>query len=529
MSLATAIRYKRLRAPLDDGGTLIDPLPSALPELLAANRRALDAAEVSLQGRTLATLRRQARRQLREAARAYTLRYRDLPAPPADDDAPLLLAGHQPQLFHPGVWYKNFALSRLARQCGGTAVNLAIDSDTIKSAAVRVPGGSALAPRVAVVPLDGATAEVPYEDRPIVDRDCWQSFGARAAEVLRPLVPAALLETYWPLAVARSREEGRLGACLAQARHQLEGTFGAITLELPQSEVCSLEAFHWFTAWLLAQLPGVWAAYNDAVAEYRRVHHIRSTAHPVPNLTAVDGWLEAPLWVWDRDQPRRRQLFARQQGQQLWLADRRGWELSLPLAPDRDACCAAEQLARLAQRGVRLRTRALMTTLFARLVLGDLFLHGIGGAKYDQVTDALVARLFDLEPPAYLTVTATLRLPITADPPAPDPRAFDERLRQMTYHPERFLSDDDPTTRPLVEAKRRAIAAPVSAATARGRCREIRQLNQSLQPHLAAARAELIARRDAARTAQASRSILSSREYAFCLYPEPTLRALLAT
>ena len=30
-----------------------------------------------------------------------------------------------------------------------------------------------------------------------------------------------------------------------------------------------------------------------------------------------------------------------------------------------------------------------MTTMFARLLLGDTFLHGIGGAKYDQVTDSM--------------------------------------------------------------------------------------------------------------------------------------------
>ena len=45
------------------------------------------------------------------------------------------------------------------------------------------------------------------------------------------------------------------------------------------------------------------------------------------------------------------------------------------------------RLAELSSRGIKLRTRALTTTLFARLVLSDMFLHGIGGAKYDQVTD----------------------------------------------------------------------------------------------------------------------------------------------
>ena len=34
---------------------------------------------------------------------------------------------------------------------------------------------------------------------------------------------------------------------------------------------------------------------------------------------------------------------------------------------------------RLEIKGIKIRSRALMTTLFARLFLGDLFIHGIGG------------------------------------------------------------------------------------------------------------------------------------------------------
>ena len=60
-----------------------------------------------------------------------------------------------------------------------------------------------------------------------------------------------------------------------------------------------------------------------------------------------------------------------------------------------------EQLGEAHTEGVRLRPRALITTMFARLVLSDIFIHGIGGAKYDQVTDAIVRRFFAVEPPEY--------------------------------------------------------------------------------------------------------------------------------
>ena len=49
--------------------------------------------------------------------------------PDASADS-LLLAGHQPELFHPGVWVKNFALNGLARRHGATPLNLVVDNDT---------------------------------------------------------------------------------------------------------------------------------------------------------------------------------------------------------------------------------------------------------------------------------------------------------------------------------------------------------------------------------------------------------------
>ena len=111
--------------------------------------------------------------------------------------------------------------------------------------------------------------------------------------------------------MARSRVTNNLGACLSQARHQLEGQWGLQSLEIPQSRVCDLPAMQWFIAHLLAHLPRLWEVYNAALAEYRRQHKLRSAAHPAPDLAADGEWLEAPFWVWSADDPRRRHLFVR--------------------------------------------------------------------------------------------------------------------------------------------------------------------------------------------------------------------------
>jgi hypothetical protein len=50
-------------------------------------------------------------------------------------------------------------------------------------------------------------------------------------------------------------------------------------------------------------------------------------------------------------------------------------------------------------------------TLFVRLLLADQFVHGIGGGRYDQVADQIIATHFGIEPPAFSVTTATLYYP----------------------------------------------------------------------------------------------------------------------
>ena len=68
------------------------------------------------------------------------------------------------------------------------------------------------------------------------------------------------------------------------------------------------------------------------------------------------------------------------------------------------------------RQGQKVRSRALTNTLFARLFLADLFVHGIGGGKYDELTDDIIRRFYGCEPPAFLVLSATRLLPLPAVP-----------------------------------------------------------------------------------------------------------------
>ena len=107
-----------------------------------------------------------------------------------------------------------------------------------------------------------------------------------------------------------------------------------------------------------------------------------------------------------------------------------------------DACCAVEVLREWTGRGLRLRTRALTTTLFARLCLADLFVHGIGGAKYDEMTDRIIARFFEMPAPRFVTMSATVHLPIATlfDVTRNDITRLKQQARDLEFNSDRHLA-----------------------------------------------------------------------------------------
>ncbi|MBX9788387.1 MAG: hypothetical protein K2Y37_05685 [Pirellulales bacterium] len=486
----------------------------------------------------MAELSRRARAEVVAAARAYSATYRDIPAQPNLDR--VFLAGHQPELFHPGVWAKNFALSRLATGTRGVAVNLLVDSDTLKRSTIRVPTGDLARPRVEEVPFDAPGPEIPYEQRTIVDRESWCTFGDRVQHHLASLVRDPLIAEYWPRVLARSQHESLIGACFAQARHELEGDWGLTTLELPQSRVCALDSFAWFAAHLFAEAERFRSVHNHALQRYRRQYHIRSANHPVPELSKDENGIEMPFWIWTRENPRRRRLYVRRRGAAWELADRAGWRHELSAGPV-DARTFVERILALPVRGVKLRSRALATTMFARVFVGDLFIHGIGGAKYDELTDAIVRRFYGIEPPGYLVLSATLRLPIARPPVgADDLRAVDRRLRELKFHPEQFISEsrahepitcssnsNDTTIGELIREKKHWIAESQTRENARLRCRAIRNVNGCLHSALGEEQRRTAAQRHQVVQALGAEQVLAGREYAFCLYPSSQLQDFL--
>ena len=518
----------RYRAPQNDGEVFLHPSWRQLREQVHS-RWTDSEARAGGNGDALQQLAREARREALAAAVRYTSSYVDVPPP--HRDGPLVYTGHQPELVHPGVWIKNFATAELARQCAGNAIHLIIDGDPCRRPAIKVPTGTAAHPHVQSVFFDARAPAIPYEERQVLDEQAWHSFGSRVAGALAGWQRDPLLREWWPVVAVRDLRSIRLGQCLAEERHRIEIEHGCQLLQLPQSEMCKLPSFRTFFLQLAIDADRFREIYNAELATYRRRHKIRTSAQPVPDLTQRDGYLELPFWTWKTESPLRRRLFARPVAGSLQLTDFHNLDCEIALSGDNGNAVAA--VARLEADGVKIRSRALTTTMFARFFLSDGFVHGIGGGMYDQVTDGVCRRFFGKAPPPLAVVSGTLRLGAgVVAHGQPSPRQIRQQLRDLRFHPERWIefAAPDAGDRELekaLSAKQRAIEMVKTPATAASRHAAIVAANERLQSLLWAQRESLVCELGKAEQRARALRILESREYAFCLFSMDRLRDFL--
>ena len=167
----------RLRAPSNDGGLLAVPPLAEISAHFTRDADRLAGWDHDFQGRRAGILRGLVHREVMVAACNFLRRHGlDVPGiAPCSGDAvitPLVITGHQPELFHPGVWVKNFATAALARAHGGLGLNLIVDNDLPKSASIRVPRVGKDRIQMVRVEFDLWKGEMPYEDLRFMTRPC---------------------------------------------------------------------------------------------------------------------------------------------------------------------------------------------------------------------------------------------------------------------------------------------------------------------------------------------------------------------
>lgn len=507
------------QAPATDGDVLIDPAGPVLAGLAIKNKEQLDMSAAIIGGVPLSSLRPQSRSEVR----ALAVR-RDWPPSTSkveSNGGPWIVTGHQPELFHPGVWIKNFAAAGLAAKLAGDAIHLIIDTDTVKSPSLTLPVVNRNADKVTTtaVAFDQSGGETTFERWQCRDEAMFDALPKQILALTRDWGFEPLLDFFWRQ-TQRFRSEcshGRnVGQRLAFARRQMESSWGIGVTDVLQSAVCGTGAFAHFVSEVLRRGPEFHSCYNRQVQAYRRKYRIRSRNHPAPDLNVDGEWLEMPFWLHRGQDFQRSRMFVRTAATQIEMRfGVNGPSVPVPSGPDKlkEFLTSAE---------CQLRTRALTTTLFARLFLADLFIHGIGGAKYDEVTDGILREFFQVHPPAYAVVTGTLRLPLAAFPAgSADRDALQRKLRDLDWNPDKYLKMDN-TAAAELEARRRNM--PAAIADRKRRFQELQRHAASLRQHVSETRAAAESQLTRCRLELAANEVLRRRDYPFVLQPQGRVR-----
>jgi hypothetical protein len=519
------------RAPRTNGAAVIEPVWPDLPARLQDNQQLFETTANGLTNLSWNDWRTWCRSDAIATAIDYTRHTLHLPTSPVTS-GPLIVGGHQPEFFHPGVWAKNFAVGRLAQHVHGTALHLIVDSDVSSSVTVLVPAGTRSSPVLEPVPFDRSRPQQPWELATLQDRDLWSSFGQRAQHALQRWSLDPVLQQLWPEVIERTHGQTSLVPLMTLPRGLIEQQWGLCNLELPLSRLAVTPAALRFLAEIVSRLPEFVAHHNAVLREYRVLNRVRSRAHPVPDLGIEGEWFEAPFWVWRAGEHRRDRLWSRCVAGRITLRDRHGPFVEMPLVDGR-GLAAITPLVELAARGIHLRTRALTTTLLARLGLADLFIHGLGGAKYDEMTDALMTRFFGIAPPAFVTVTATAHLPLGGPFPVTSQDLGDIRhaLRDLDQNPQRHVTSTASSTRALIDERQTRLDALSSSVDAnklecKAHYRRIREINRSLAALLTDERTTLDNQLATTTAALTANPILTRREFPWLLYPATQLQSL---
>ncbi|GAB4292096.1 MAG: hypothetical protein Kow0067_18830 [Coriobacteriia bacterium] len=506
--------HTRREVPLGHGEVHVEPPVTEWPDAMEENARALGRSEARVGDASLAALRRTARREAIALALEYTSELGIEHAEAPLDARRLVVTGHQPELYHPGVWVKTFLAERMRREADAVALDLVVDTDVFDTLTLRAP---CLHPHVRVcdIPLAHGDGRTTYGGAPAPDPQIVAEFVERCRTALGTL-PAPSIARHFEVFAAALAESvpvaGDLARALTAARRRYEEPARTRYLELGVASLAGGRAFRTLAAHIALDARRFRSVFNDALDAFRVRTGSRSSAQPFPDLGAEAGRVELPFWV-VRSGVREAAYI---QGRTLLAGEEALVEL-----PETVGAAAS------ALDSVGLVPRAVTLTMFARLCIADLFIHGIGGGRYDRVTDDVIRSYFGVEPPSYAVASMTLYLPIGAHVVSDDEIAeVEQRLHRLEHNPDQLLErsefDDDVEASEARElaARKATLVEQISRAGADKKRlgSEIREVNarltQLLEPLVRETRDELVTLREQ----REASGVLTDRTYPYCLW-----------
>jgi hypothetical protein len=287
---------------------------------------------------------------------------------------PIVMTGHQPIVYHPGLMRKEQTLAGFTRDTGAIGLHVIIDSDEGDGGALvwpRVSSGSIELKRASLVESKALDKKLIFCEQRLRSTE---EIGEVFDELCADLVESGLHESD-----QRVRGISRLYQALAgqpvSAAHSIVrwAISGRSWCEAPLTDLVGSQGLREVVQDLVNDGERLGSCYNATLDSYRREHKIDNLANPFPNLKVSAEQIELPLW-------------------------RVVNGVRVPVVWNRGENALAAGL--VCPRGA-------ITTMLLRGYCSDLFIHGLGGARYDRFVDEFAQDYLGVALPKFVVASET--------------------------------------------------------------------------------------------------------------------------
>lgn len=431
------------KIPEKNGEFLLSHPKNLVPYLLRKNKEKIKAYNFTIEEENVQDFRKKIREKVINLSLNFTSGlgikndfYRDTDT--------IVQTGHQPDFYHPGILIKNLLLNKIKSTEKVNAINLIVDSDIFGEMGVNIPAY-----------IDGITKNkeillsnpyhTPYEFILAPTRDLFDLFTKKIGMHLsHPQFKSLYINfSRFVKNVTNGFNPDKYFETISDfmtfIRRIYEDEVGSCYLEVPVSYICNTDEFLTFFISIAKRSEKFADIYNNKLGKYRMEHKFRYPVNPFPNLKVDGKKIELPFWHYCQENEyaviKRKRVFSEvgNKGVKIYFED--GKEINF-----------SEKnigIDIIRKSGIKIRPKAITLTLFNRIFVSDVFIHGVGGAKYDRITDEIIRDFYGVEPPEFITTSLTLypAFNLSKGDGQDEIRVLEKRLREMRYNPERYIKD----------------------------------------------------------------------------------------
>ena len=539
------MKIKSFTIPKKNREIFIDPAYEDIPGLIDLNKERFQSYDFNISGIPFSEFREQVRSETLKKAGEYSEKIwalcsnlniagtenlssiKDFYAPQKN----IIQTGHSPTLAHPGAVIKHGLVNSIAEKANGIGINMVVDNDASNDNCLNIPDINDLDSAAEKMEYHPGLRNLAFEEIRYADTTQLPALKERILRSVHNPEMRKTFEDFINIAITLSGETLQFSDLFTFARNAFLTRSGINNLEVPVSHISETDPFLIFFLHITANLKCFVDVYNAKLREYRKLKKISSKANPLPDLMEKGFVVEMPFWMWKRDEPRKSLFASVADESRISIICENKVVEHFDFGERNRSTKNLERLKMLINKDIKIRPKAIANTMYSRLFFSDLFVHGIGGAKYDLITDEIIREFFEVEPPEYATISATMHLPYKPfDVSDKDINKLKHVIKDMGYNPDRYASGEimeDAGMISLINEKNDLIAKTSHDAKEKhlafGR---IKQLNDLMKEKISPLIKEKEKEMDDLEKKIKYNSIVTKRDYPFCIYPEAMLREL---